>query len=162
MGTKTKDRIVLFLFVSVIILSVPYSMMVLRQGGAVADSTIQGSIDPAPVLFSPARPALKDLSYYQNLTSSRDIFNFRPKTVGEDTGRPVVVAAGTQDPSMTNLKLRGVVIDDQPQAVIFDVVQNRSFVLNVGESIQGAVLKNVQQGRVVLENGGQTVELIQQ
>ncbi|MBF0483100.1 MAG: hypothetical protein HQL25_00175 [Candidatus Omnitrophica bacterium] len=77
----------------------------------------------------------------------------QPGTTDTSSGAAVLVQF------QQNYKLAGIILDDQPQAIFLDVKTNETFFVNKGEAIAGAVVRDIKEGRVVLNFNGTTFEM---
>lgn len=119
-----------------------------------------------PLAAAPEQPeflqdSAKPMSYYQEMIARRDIFSFNPNPAAPPiaTAGPVVAAAQIP-PLFANLKLVGIVLDENPQAIVKDPQTNKTFFLYPGGNFNEAVVKEIREGKVVFEYQGQIVELI--
>lgn len=104
--------------------------------------------------------SLKPLSYYEERINRRDIFSghFQAAQTAE-------ASAATSSTSATpeffrNLKLRGIIMAEEPQAIIQDAQDKESFFVGLGDGLKEAVVRDITEEKVILEYRGQRVELI--
>lgn len=103
--------------------------------------------------------ALKPWNYYEEQVNHRNIFIQKMMT---DPQVPAETQAKETVPEFfRNLKLTGIVIDGNPQAILQDPQSRESFFVHEGEGIKDAVLNKITTERVVLEYHGQLIELKQ-
>ena len=97
----------------------------------------------------------KPFSFYQETIARRDIFQAPWEKSQEKGAAPLV-----EDLSK-KLKLVGIVLDQKPQAVIEDQETHQTYFLSPGESIGGARLEELQEGKVIFLFNEEKVELTQ-
>ena len=59
----------------------------------------------------------------------------------------------------TQLRLVGILIDENPQAMIEDSGSNQTHIVGVKQNVAGAILTEIHENRVVLEYNGERIEL---
>ncbi len=99
----------------------------------------------------------KPFALYQTKIEQRDLFHSpwdKPKEAVSDA-----VTANTE--FSKQLKLIGVVLDEDPKAIIEDTKTRETVFLSVGESISGAVIEEIKEGKVILRLNEEKVELLQ-
>jgi len=97
----------------------------------------------------------KPYTYYTLPTVERNIFQ-------APYANPKGAAPVSNVPELTkNLKLVGVVLDRDSQAVIEDAEGQQTFFLKKGEQVRGAIVDEIKESKVILLFGGQRVELVQ-
>ncbi|MFA5115748.1 MAG: type II secretion system protein N [Candidatus Omnitrophota bacterium] len=69
------------------------------------------------------------------------------------------VASGSSFDKLKDLTLNGIIAGDNPQAIIEDTKNKKSYFLNKGQSINRMTVKDILQDRVILEVDGETLEL---
>ena len=110
-------------------------------------------------LASEADP--KPFAEYAAVFEARDIFEspFEKEAITPvEEPRPVETVAPVKD--LTNdFLLVGIVIDDDPRAIIEDIQNQETLFLSVGEHLGEAVIKEIHEGRVVLDYQGNEIEL---
>ena len=68
-------------------------------------------------------------------------------------------ASGSSLDKLKDLNLNGIIAGDNPQAIIEDTKNKKSYFLNKGQSINRMTVKDILQDRVILEVDGETLEL---
>jgi len=99
----------------------------------------------------------KPFALYQTKLEQRDLFHSpwdKPKEAASDA-----VTVNAELPKQ--LKLIGIVLDEDPKAIIEDTQTRETVFLSVGESISGAVIEEIKEGKVILRLNEEKVELIQ-
>jgi len=104
--------------------------------------------------------SLRPLSYYEEKAARRDLFNLSSSTQDPGISGGPNHVPGDDLPEIRNLQLKGIMLDQNPQAIIQDPVSSQSFFVYQGDRIKGAVVKHIDVEKVVLEYQGQTIELI--
>jgi len=107
--------------------------------------------EPQPVF------EIKPLSYYTDLADQRDIFNTsfeKPKT----DGKPGLTVLPAMDPTK-NLRLVGVVLAEEPQAIIEDLDARETLFLSKGDTVKEMVVDDIQESKIVLRYQSQRFEL---
>lgn len=108
-----------------------------------------------PFLASESKP----LSFYTDMTTLRDIFQF-----GSADSGIVAVAADLTSPAQgdfgTRYIVQGIIFDKNPQAIIKDTQSSKTYFVHRKETLDGAVLENIEGNRVIFKIQGQSVELI--
>lgn len=100
----------------------------------------------------------KPFSFYQQKIERRDIFH-SPWDKPQEAADAPPAAVNAELPKQ--LKLIGVVLDDDPKAIIEDAQTRETVFLSIGESISGAVIEEIKEGKVILRLNEEKVELIQ-
>lgn len=122
-------------------------------------NTILKGASPASAAANPQEtPAVdvKPYSYYQQEFNSRDIFespiNKKPE---EPNPAPSI-------PELTkNLRLVGIVLDREGEAIIEDLEVKQVFFLRKGDRIRDATIDEIKESKVILTYHDQRVELTQ-
>ena len=106
---------------------------------------------------------IKPLSEYENAIAGRDIFH--PAWLPSEPVLGPTALAQPDSPAasefLQTLKLVGIILDKDPQAIIEDRQTQNTFFLHSGEDIKGAKIEAIHKGKVSLNYGGQIVELAQ-
>ena len=107
-------------------------------------------------------PEAKPFDNYADVIRSRDIFSIAQpggKSLAENPNNiPQASFATTQD-WIKNLKLVGILMDREPQAVIEDLQKNETVFLSHGQQLDEAVLEEIQEGKVIFLYQGHRIEL---
>ena len=106
--------------------------------------------------------ARESFGSYAEVFSKRDFFNSpieqyqqRSKPSLEDKPQPVDFDLTTQ------YRLVGIVLDDNPQAIIEDLIRKETLFLSIGDKLGGAVLKEILPGKARFLFQDNLLELIQ-
>ncbi|MFH1201535.1 MAG: type II secretion system protein N [Candidatus Omnitrophota bacterium] len=100
-------------------------------------------------------PEARPYSYYADEIKKRDLFRsaaFMPVNTA-------ISREALPNELIKDLSLLGVVRGEKPQAIIEDRKTNKSYFLNIGDSIGELVLKSIQEGKVTLDYRGQKFDL---
>ena len=112
--------------------------------------------DSGPVRQAKGQPTLemKDYSHYSKEISGKKIFG--PSSPEEErtpqTGKDL-------DDISKNLNLVGIVAGENPQAIIEDRKNQKTYYLNEKQTFNGFIVEDISEGKVVLDYGGKKVSL---
>lgn len=110
--------------------------------------------DIAPVEPLTGQISGGDFSEYENIFRRRSIF---------ETGSTLSPLTSDGSPAGFDLsgryRLVGLIVDDHPQIIVEDQTTNETRFLKPGDSLDGAVLEDIQDGRALFVYNGQRVEL---
>lgn len=96
-----------------------------------------------------------DFSAFKDTFESRDVF-LAPWEKKEDMQN----VAGEQVPELAGkYKILGIVLDQNPQAIISDIESSQTFFVSVGDEIGGAKVESIQETKVIFLYNGAKVEL---
>lgn len=98
----------------------------------------------------------KSFDYYESMLSENNIF-LAPWE--RETG--VAIEGSRQTDLGKNLNLVGIILDEQPTAIIEDLKSKQTLFMNIGDKVNGAELNAVLEDRAVFLYNGQTIELVQ-
>ena len=131
----------------------------------------ENDILPAPAQEATDTPVSSDnsllqakpFSVYAQTLSERDIFASpfqKPlvDTPAAASSEPAPAPTPTFDLSQ-NYKLVGIILDNDPQAVIEDIRNQRTLFLSKGDQLEGGVLDEISDGRVVFLFNNQRIEM---
>ncbi|VAX36088.1 hypothetical protein MNBD_UNCLBAC01-983 [hydrothermal vent metagenome] len=108
--------------------------------------------------------------HYTKELKKRNIFSFSKDQVDSKINRPTVKKKFIQKkipkPSPTlqmikSLKLVGVVLDNNSEAIVVDPKNRKTLFLRKGDEVEGAVVENIVEGKVVFLFEGKKIELVQ-
>lgn len=99
---------------------------------------------------------LKDISFYLEKIENRDIFKMGPKTSTADINEVISSKAAE---ATQNLKLVGIAWADDPDAIIEDTKQMRTFFVKKGQMIGDIKVESIFRDKVVLRYGEELIEL---
>jgi type II secretory pathway component PulC len=99
----------------------------------------------------------KSFDEYAQELSGRDIFVFPwEQPVSEqpqsDNNAPVISLS-------SQMQIKGILLDKDPKVVIHEQASDETVILSVGESINGAVVKDIKEDKVTFSYNNQQVEL---
>jgi len=94
----------------------------------------------------------KDYEYYSKQFAKRDIFD-APVIEKQPT------ASGDVTQAISNFKLVGIVLDDQPQAIIEDSATKETHFLNKGDKLDRIQIKEILESKVIVIYSGEEIEL---
>ena len=151
---------------AVLAVSIGYAVYVGRQGAG--ESVVpKGLPDLVASLGHKELPVatfhLKPFTDYEREITRRELFGFNTRGASMPqaaVGAPVV--AETAPVFYRNLQLRGVVIDGKSQAIVQDATTRQSFFVHKGDRLKDALVQDITADKVVLEYGGQLIEIRQQ
>ncbi|HOW35217.1 MAG TPA: hypothetical protein PL155_02220 [Candidatus Omnitrophota bacterium] len=128
----------------------------------ITDDRLKSFKEPAGTTEEVAIPSAesvnpKPYSYYSEQIAKRDIFQspVYKRTMG-DAKAPEAGSELTK-----NLRLVGIVLDSNSQAIIEDANAQRTFFLHKGDRIREAVVEDIQESKVILNFSEQRIELTQ-
>ena len=98
----------------------------------------------------------KGYSYYSNRMSGRNIFGggYYIQTESQTTGAEL-----SAELSGSDLGLVGIVPGDNPQAIVEDKKNQKTYYLAKGQSINGIIVEDINEDKVVLEYRGKRMTL---
>lgn len=134
-----------------------YSVWQGRRSGDVFRTREMRSVENLPAMLF--EKELEPLSYYEQRALSRDLFHWDKEPTAANPSTPF---APDLTEGLRNLKLRGIVYDQNPQAIIQDTVDQKSYFVHQGDQLKGAVVKQIESDKVVLESAGKIIELLRQ
>jgi len=98
------------------------------------------------------RPKLGDYPAYAAVISSRSLF--------KTESAPAAPAVNQSASLLGKFNLVGIMPGDRSQAIIEDKQTMKTYYLFKGDSFDGAIVEDIGDGRVVLESGGERVNLV--
>lgn len=101
-------------------------------------------------------PALKPYSYYAAQFDQRDIFETTP--YAGSIAKSSTVSANLNQLTK-DLKLVGVILDNNPQAIIENNADKKTYFLHKGEFINDMKLEVITESKVILSYGNEKMEL---
>jgi len=114
------------------------------EKGALAQGEKPGALE------SRGAVAVKDYGSYSSAVANKNVFG--PYSAGPDS------AAASGDIS-ERLGLVGVIAGDNPQAIIEDKKNQKTYYLNKGQSFNGYIVEDISEGKVILDSGGNKISL---
>lgn len=138
------------------------SVVLAHRLSEVPSFSFRGTERPAGAAFVlPTR--IEKLETYAQLARSRDIFQLGAKPVppSRDFAAPTQEAAlkGRQELLLARYRLVGISWADDPDAMIEDKDQGRTFFIKRGHSVDGIRVEAIYKDRVILRDGDVEVEL---
>ncbi len=109
--------------------------------------------------------AVRPFSFYSEIVAKRNIFLSKPKLPAEETApqveAPAVKPMVQKDyQAMTrHLKLVGIILSQDPEAVIENGKTKETLFVHKGETMEGGTIIDIQEGKVVLRIEDQEIEL---
>jgi type II secretory pathway component PulC len=115
-----------------------------KKAAVVIETNLQGS-----KIF----PDVKSVSYYETVLSQKDVF-LAPWEKPD-------VSNGTQPPADTvsNLKVVGIILDQDPKAIVENTQTSETLFLSAGEEVGGAKVESIFSDKVVFQYQGRQFEL---
>jgi len=99
---------------------------------------------------------LKEIPYYLEKIGNRDIFKMGPKELTPDINEVISSKAAE---ATANLKLVGIAWSDDPDAIIEDTKQMRTFFVKKGQMIGEIKVESISKDKVVLRYGEELIDL---
>ena len=99
---------------------------------------------------------IKPYSYYSSQFEKRDIFEIASSE--SDIFTPGTASANIQQ-LIQDLKLVGVILDNNPQAIIESKTENKTYFLHRGESVRDFKVEVINESKVILSCGQEKFEL---
>ncbi|MFH1476429.1 MAG: type II secretion system protein N [Verrucomicrobiota bacterium] len=94
---------------------------------------------------------------YVKISRQRDIFSYEQHAAAEDS---TIAEKSTALQAKTDLHLVGIYFSEQPEVIIEDKAEKKTYFLKEGENIKGIKVKSIRQDRVILESDGMDWELM--
>jgi len=128
----------------------------MREQRSIRTSSKQNLKADDPVLIPQLKPA-RSFEEYASQIQGRKIFQ---SPLEREKAQMSSLAVNVSEVTK-NLKLTGIVLDKDPQAIIKDVQMNQNVFVHRGDQINGAVVEDILEGKVILNVQNQRVELLQ-
>ena len=100
---------------------------------------------------------LKPFSYYSEIIGKRQLFKIIASAETKEKSKAAPAAASLD--AIKNYSLLGVISGENPQAILEDKKTKQTLYLQKGQSLGEFKVKDVQDGKIILESGGETAEL---
>jgi len=146
----------LTLVAPVLLVYVVYSYLDLEQKDMrVIDSEIIESKQGSK-LKEDHKSETESFSYYQDALLERNLFESpweKPKIVKGDDSR-------ASSDLQSQIKIVGIVLDDDPKAIIEDIKTKQTFFLSKGEKINGAMIEEIREDMVIFNYNNERIELV--
>ena len=122
------------------------------------EKTVRNLARPPVRVSKPANhEAFMSPEEYVKTSRQRDIFSREQRSA-------VASPAGADKPGTprvkTDLQLVGIYFSEQPEVIIEDKAEKKTYFLKEGENIKGIKVKSIRQDRVILESDGMDWELM--
>ncbi len=158
--------LIVFIFCSFVYFCFKLFFSVQRTGVSFVHNDQAGRIEPLKGTLSVPEKAY---DYYRKQVQKRDIFQFpeekarvMPKKV---QARRVIKASikiqPKKQPFVKSLKLVGVVLDEDPEAIVENPKKKKTLFLRKGDEVQGAIVEKILEGKIIFLYEGRKVELVQ-
>ncbi len=99
----------------------------------------------------------RPFSVYEQKLSQRDIFESPLQSI-RDRNNPSLPEPQTFG---RTLKLVGIILDEEKEAVIEDLQDRQTYFLKTGDEIHSAVVQDIREGKVTLQYDEEIIELVQ-
>ena len=129
------------------------------QSGLNKNDLILEEVAAVPEVETETPVEAKPLSYYEEIVAQRDIFNTSFQKTAPTTGPQTTTQTVQPVNPLQNVTLVGVVMDDEPQAIIHNQNTNETFFLKKGESTDGVVVENIVEEKVTVQFQGESIDL---
>lgn len=101
----------------------------------------------------------KPFEDYEQQLKDRNLFLFpweKPvsKEKTEDATAVPIVSLSSQ------MQIKGILLDQDPKVVLQDLIKDETVILSIGESLNGAAVKEIHEDKVIFTYNNQTVELL--
>lgn len=96
-------------------------------------------------------------SYFEGTISRRNIFQAPWEKNKEEVSTQIEEVPEIR----RNIKLVGIVLDDNPTAIIEDIKKGTTMFMLIGDTIYEAVLEEIQEGKVIFLQNGDRIEITQ-
>ena len=150
-------RLSFILLSSILAIYTFYQIFFISTADSVYETPLEKNLkSEAPVLIPQWKPA-RSFEEYASQMQGRSIF----QSPSERKKTPMLSPAVNVSEVTKNLKLAGIVLDKDPQAIIKDVQTNQNVFVHRGGRINGAVVEEILEGKVILNIQNQRVELLQ-
>lgn len=100
---------------------------------------------------------LKPFSYYSEIIGKRQLFKIIAAAESKEKSKAAPNAASLD--AIKNYSLLGVIGGENPQAIIEDKKTKQTIYLQKGQSLGELKVRDLQDGKIILESGGETAEL---
>lgn len=120
--------------------------------------------DPLQQTTQSLPPAEEDEPFdgYEQVFAKRDAFALLSKFSFDPSGDGGGVPGGMQQfiDLAEKYQVVGILVDQQPQAILQDKTTKDTVFLSVGDKLDGAVIDQIVEGKIILLLNGQAVELV--
>lgn len=149
-------KIILSSLVVVALLYAVWEILFLKESKTAQPKSVQ-NVEIKPEAQS--KPLLEPVpfEYYANKINKRDIFKPAFEQGQPSTGG---VTKSTLSELAANLRLAGIIVDKQPQAIIEDTKQKKTYFLSKGDFIGEIKVEDILESKVILSYGEEKIELI--
>jgi hypothetical protein len=127
-------------------------------------SDVSGALqDPLNETIQPLPSVERDESFdgYEQVFEKRDVFASLSKFSFDPSGDGGGIPGGMQQfiDLAEKYQVVGILVDQQPQAILQDKKTKDTVFLSVGDRVDGAVIDQIVEGKIILLLNGQAVEL---
>ncbi len=148
-----KINVILFFLVIAFLGYVVFELFFFREGNTKYLQTAKEAASKTETKDTLAQVS-PTLDYYTSQVNKRDIF--RP-VLGQDQATG---SAATQNEQVSNLRLAGIILDKQPQAIIEDIKLKKTYFLYRGDYIGDIKVEEILESKVILSYAGEKFELV--
>ncbi len=120
----------------------------------IAEKSALASLGKPGALESKGAVIVKEYESYSSAVSNKNVFG--PYSERALSGADNAAASGDIS---ERLGLVGVVTGNNPQAIIEDKKNQKTYYLNKGQSFDGYIVEEISEGKVTLNNGGNRISL---
>ncbi len=101
----------------------------------------------------------KPYRYYARQFEKKDIFKLSPIVPAQEKGPETTKSLPDEREFMENLKLTGIVLDNNPEAIIENLKTKETLFLHKGDRVHGAVVEDIRDGKVILRYHNKMLKL---
>lgn len=150
-------KYIFIILIAAVVISFGYLVFEILFVGETKPSAIKSEekIEKKPEIKQVPIPEAAPFDYYAEKLNKRDIF----KPIGQETVGQTGTST-TLGELASNLRLAGIIVDKQPQAIIEDTKLKKTYFLNKGDYIDEIKVEEILEGKVILSLNGEKVELI--
>ena len=156
---KTVNRILFFIIpILVVLLCVEYYIVKQKSDLQAQQALVRAAKEEkeASRKTDTAPGVDKPMDVYLSRFGERDIF-MAPWEKPQDQNSAATAIA----PLSEELKVTGIVLDNNPQAIVEDVKTEQTYFLSTGDTVKNAKVLEIKEDRVIFEYNNSKVELVQ-
>ena len=150
-------RLSFILLSSILAVYTFYQIFFISTANSVYETPREKNLKSADSVLIPQWKPARSFEEYTPQMQGRSIFQSPAERKKTPMPSPDVNAAEVTK----NLKLTGIVLDKDSQAIIKDIQTNQNVFIRRGGHINGAVVEEILEGKVILNIQNQRVELLQ-
>jgi hypothetical protein len=147
-----KNALIFFFIASALYLAAVFALPLFYAKSTRLPEVVMEKNVPAPQ--SEAKRNNQPLDYYLNATRGRQIFVIQPEPQPDNTAPGAIAADLIKD-----ISLVGVITGVNPQAIVEDKKNQKTYYLTKGQSIGELKLEDIQEGKIIVTHKGQKYEL---